>query len=242
MEFNAVIRPSPIMYNQPQLQLCQYHPIPGSTPVFQDVRKRKPEPEVAPIPPKQFLSEELMASHLNNMHLSTEYTSHNIETSNGQVSRSTTGGSHISYQSLDDEMSLGETLEPPTTHHVFMSPKELEERLKKAQRISLCEEVRKLDKSTDILPKALLQRIEKPCTALVLWQPPQTLEKLVTKVSAALKEREQKEKEERRSNEMMMGDDDPLPDLPEYDADLDFEETNNNVASVSDLNSMDVEM
>lgn len=129
-----------------------------------------------------------------------------------------------------------------------MSPQELEERLKKAQRISVCEEVRKLDNRTEILPQVLLERIEKPCTALVLWQPPPVLEKILTKVSDALKEREeqetkQQEESSRRSNEVAMGDEEEtLPDLPDYDDDLDFEENNNNVASVSDMNSMDVEM
>ncbi|XP_053693628.1 uncharacterized protein LOC128741689 [Sabethes cyaneus] len=252
MEFNAVIRPSPVQMAMP---IGQFQPVP----MYTEIRKRKTELDV-PIPTKQFLTEDAMASHLNNLHLSSEYTTHNIETAAAEdiTATESNAGGYSPCSSLDDEMSLGESplTQASGSHHVYMSPQELEERLRKAQRISLCEEVRKLDKqATDILPQALLQRIEKPCSALVLWQPPQTLEKLITKVSDALREREQQSKAkteseteptDRRPNEaamMMMGDDEPLPDLPDYDADLDFEENNNNVASMGDLNNvMDVEM
>ncbi|XP_058454218.1 uncharacterized protein LOC131432134 [Malaya genurostris] len=246
MEFNAVIRASPIMPGQ--LQMGQFMSLPhGTAAMCPDIRKRKTEPDVAPIPSKLFLTEDAMASHLNNLHLSSEYITHNIETTSGDLLAASENFSPGS--PLDDEMSFGET--PVTNnHHIFMSPQELEERLRKAQRISLCEEVRQLDKQTEILPQALLQRIEKPCSALVLWQPPQTLEKLVTKVSEALKNKEKKNEQEvaesrRPTNEMtgMMGIDDTLPDLPDYDEDLDFEENNNNVASMGDLNNvMDIEM
>lgn len=36
----------------------------------------------------------------------------------------------------------------------------------------MCEEMRKLQ-SESILPKSLLKKISRPCTAVVLWQPPQ---------------------------------------------------------------------
>ncbi|XP_065095367.1 uncharacterized protein Mst85C [Ochlerotatus camptorhynchus] len=241
MEFNAVIRPSPIQHGA-------YHPVGSASTIYSDIRKRKTEPDVVPIPSKQFFTEESMAIHFNNLHLSSEYTPHNIETS--ASAGDTVGSLSPLSSSLDDDMSFGEcspstsTAAGGTGHHVYMSPRELEERLKKAQRIALCEEVRKLDNRAEILPQALLQRIEKPCTALVLWQPPQVLEKILTKVSTAMKEREEHDKQEsdRSSNEAAMGEDEPLPDLPDYDDDLDFEENNNNVATVSDLNSMDVEM
>ncbi|XP_062562692.1 uncharacterized protein LOC134226131 [Armigeres subalbatus] len=244
MEFNAVIRPSPI------LQAPLHHSMP-----YPEMRKRKTEPDVVPIPSKQFFTDESMAIHMNNLHLSPEYTSHNIETTS--ASEGTTLGSLSASpsSSLDDDMSLGEA--GPSTSgassHIFMSPQELEERLKKAQRITLCEEVRKLDNRTEILPQVLLERIEKPCTALVLWQPPQVLEKILTKVGTASKENDERDNDQDRqpeftrpsrpNSEQAMGDDEEvLPDLPEYDDDLDFEENNNNVDTVNDLNSMDVEM
>lgn len=244
MEFNAVIRPNPLQHGS-------YHSV-GPTCIYSDMRKRKTEPDVVPIPAKQFFTEESMAIHFNNLHLSSEYTPHNIETCIPGGAR--TGSASPVSSLLDDDMSFGECSSPSSSspamegsgHHVYMSPRELEERLKKAQRIAICEEVRKLDNRAEILPPALLERIEKPCTALVLWQPPQVLEKLITNVSTALKEREEHNKQEsaaRSTNEASMAEDEPLPDLPDYDDDLDdFEENNNNVATVSDLNSMDVEM
>lgn len=237
MEFNAVIRPSPILQGQ-------MHP---SMP-YPEMRKRKTEPDVVPIPSKQFFTDESMAIHMNNLHLSTEYTTHNIETT-ASAPEGTTFGSISPSSSLDDDMSLGEA-GPSTSSHIFMSPQELEERLKKAQRITLCEEVRKLDNRSEILPQVLLERIEKPCTALVLWQPPQVLEKILTKVTKEKGEQDNDQGKQSESNrplrpnsEHTMGDDEEvLPDLPDYDDDLDFEENNNNVATVNDMNSMDVEM
>lgn len=42
------------------------------------------------------------------------------------------------------------------------------------KRLYMCEEMRKLQQES-ILPQALLNRISRPCTAVVLWQPPQRL-------------------------------------------------------------------
>lgn len=39
------------------------------------------------------------------------------------------------------------------------------------KRLYMCEEMRKLQ-TDSILPQCLLNRLHKPCTALVLWQPP----------------------------------------------------------------------
>lgn len=192
-----------------------------------------------------------MASHLNNMHLSSEYTSHNLNATEDPGALAGNSGGLSPCSSLDDDMSLGEPGPGSTAaaaaaaaRHVYMSPQELEDRLRKAQRIAVCEEVRKLDNRAEILPKVLLERIEKPCTALVLWQPPATHPLELTSQDAATQEQEQGE-ERRAANEDMMGEDEPLPDLPEYDDDLDFEvnnNNNNNVASVADFNSMDIEM
>lgn len=42
------------------------------------------------------------------------------------------------------------------------------------KRLYMCEEMRKLQQDS-ILPQALLNRINRPCTAVVLWTPPQRL-------------------------------------------------------------------
>lgn len=42
------------------------------------------------------------------------------------------------------------------------------------KRLYMCEEMRKLQQDS-ILPQALLNRISRPCTAVVLWTPPPRL-------------------------------------------------------------------
>lgn len=61
-----------------------------------------------------------------------------------------------------------------------MSQWDLERKLRTAQKITVCNEVLDLDKDrSTILPEVLLNRISKPCSALILWQPPPTLDKLL---------------------------------------------------------------
>lgn len=66
-------------------------------------------------------------------------------------------------------------------YNVNLSPQELEQRLKNAQRIIVCDQVRKsLREETEIIPKVLLNRIAEPCRALVLWRAPEALDRLLT--------------------------------------------------------------
>uniref|UniRef100_A0A182N5X6 Uncharacterized protein n=1 Tax=Anopheles dirus TaxID=7168 RepID=A0A182N5X6_9DIPT len=265
MEFNAVIRPSPITIpHGPTSPTVGSPPTFGLPPMSQcylpDVRKRKPDPDVIPVPSKQFLTEEAMSSHFNNLHLSTEYTAHNIRTK-------ATAPDAAAPSALEADMLLDD-LTPAASHgtqayHVCMSPQELEERLKKAQRIAICEEVRRLDSRAEILPQALLERIEKPCTALMIWQPPQErVQSLFTKVSEKLEEREREERKAAKSNnnnnnnnndtatpDSMAISEEPLPDLPDYDEDLDFEQDTSgthwqqqSAPDAPDPATMDVEM
>uniref|UniRef100_A0A182PC24 Uncharacterized protein n=1 Tax=Anopheles epiroticus TaxID=199890 RepID=A0A182PC24_9DIPT len=237
MEFNAVIRPSPITGPPSPIPLMTSGSNPpsfGPAPVtfLPELRKRKPDPDVIPIPSKQFLTEEAMSSHFNNLHLSSEYTAHDIRTNSSTPEAPTHSG-------LEEDMLLGDTsnlLEDTNAYRVCMSPQELEERLKKAQRIAICEEVRRLDGRGEILPKALLERIEKPCTALMIWQPPQErVQSVLSKVAQQLEEREREDRKATKNSnnnnnnnseaavDSMAISDEPLPDLPEYDEDLGFE-------------------
>lgn len=99
-----------------------------------------------------------MAMHLNGMHLSDNFQAHSI---------------NINDSTFEEDMEM--------CFNVNLSPQELERRLKNASRITMCEDVKKsLQQNDEIIPKVLLDRIEKPCTALILWQPPQqTLGKLL---------------------------------------------------------------
>lgn len=99
-----------------------------------------------------------MAAFLNGLHISNDYQSHSI---------------NLTESSFDDEME---------TAYVNLSPQELEERLKNAQKIVLCDDVKKSleENSRNEIYQVLADRIEKPCKALILWQPPKPLETLIT--------------------------------------------------------------
>lgn len=51
------------------------------------------------------------------------------------------------------------------------TPASSETETSKMRRLYMCEEMRKLQ-TESIIPKSLLENIERPCTALVLWKPP----------------------------------------------------------------------
>jgi hypothetical protein len=105
-------------------------------------------------PTKHFISEEKMIAHMNGLHLSDNYQPHNLSPK----------------QTESSEMDA---------YNVNLTPQELEQRLKNAQRITVCDQVRKsLREENEIIPKVLLNRIEQPCRALVLWRPPQDIQHL----------------------------------------------------------------
>ena len=99
-----------------------------------------------------------MAAFLNGLHISNDYQSHSI---------------NLTASSFDDDME---------TAFVNLSPQELEERLKNAQKIVLCDDVKKSleENSKNEIYQVLADRIEKPCKALILWQPPKPFETLIT--------------------------------------------------------------
>lgn len=155
---------------------------------------------------KQHISEEKMAEHLNTLHISSNYTSHHHE----QPSTSNNNNNRIDTMSMDSD----------NYYNVNMSPQELEQKLKNAQRITVCEELRKLE-NEPIIPKSLLKRMERPCTALVLWQPPKNLSNLIIPLSSQQKKHD------------------------DEDDDDDYEVQDNNNCSLVDLNSsssMDMEL
>lgn len=96
-----------------------------------------------------------MVAHLNGLHLSDNFQEHNLNQEQPKV--------------VEADMSF-----------VNLSPEELEHRLKSASRVIICDEVRKnLRDDNEIIPKALLSRIEEPCRALILWRPPANIEQLI---------------------------------------------------------------
>lgn len=76
----------------------------------------------------------------------------------------------------------GESL---SNYTVNMTQWDLEKKLRTAQKITVCNEILELDKERDsILPEILLNRMTKPCSALMLWQPPPILSSLIDGQSA----------------------------------------------------------
>lgn len=155
-------------------------------------------------PCKQFITEDKMAQHLSGLHLSDDYQSHSIN--------------------LTDTSDISSDME----YNVNLTPKELQQRLKNAQRITVCEQVRKLNQTDEIIPKVLLDRIESPCKALILWKPPESIQKLIAVFNsspstskAASENQEQEEVERVREIEM-----------EEYNYD-DDQNNNNNDSSVN---------
>ncbi|KAJ8976498.1 hypothetical protein NQ317_018442 [Molorchus minor] len=70
----------------------------------------------------------------------------------------------------------------------------------KTQRLYMCEEMRKLQ-TDSILPQSLLAQMERPCTALVLWQPPT---KLIPPIISSEKDENENNNEERPSDVNVM--------------------------------------
>ena len=95
-----------------------------------------------------------MALYLSGMHLSDSFQAHNIN--------------------LSDSTFVVEEEAMDMSYNVNLSPQELETRLRNAKRITyVCDDVkRNLNQSDEIIPKVLLDRIEKPCRAVILWTPP----------------------------------------------------------------------
>ncbi|XP_037948322.1 uncharacterized protein LOC119679826 [Teleopsis dalmanni] len=123
-------------------------------------QKRKSGLPVESRPTKQYISEEKFTAHFNGLHISSEYIQD--ESNNSENMKKSAGKcfTNLSYQDYQ------------------LTAKELEQKLKNANRISVCDELKKLQgpqKNSTFLPQVLMNRYEKPCTALVLWKPPSTL-------------------------------------------------------------------
>lgn len=79
-------------------------------------------------------------------------------------------------------------------YHVNLSKDELEKRLKRAQRIIVCDQVKKsLQEEKEIINRMIINRMDPPCRALVLWKAPPPIEKLLVNydnASASIQEEE----------------------------------------------------
>ncbi|XP_013099464.1 uncharacterized protein LOC106081798 [Stomoxys calcitrans] len=196
-------------------------------------QKRKPDPNLTPPQPvKQFISEEKITAHFNGLHISSDYIQHSAGP-DSEDAPSTSGKcfSNLSYEDYQ------------------MTAKELEKKLLNANRITICDELKKKiqeqQKNVSYLPEALLNRIEKPCTALVLWQPPPPIINMFKKNVKY----ENAYTNASGGNELNINDSIPDIDLPperEDDEDIDDYVDNNNTCNLDFNNvkpdSMDEDM
>lgn len=114
-----------------------------------------------PTPPlKQLITEEKMAENLNCMHISNSYVSHQI------------GSNQPMSIPLPESPSLTSP-EPVSVSSSDSSSSMLDSSLDgKDRTVALCEQLRKLISESSVIPSPLLNKVERPCNALVLWQPP----------------------------------------------------------------------
>lgn len=112
-----------------------------------------------------------MAAHFNNLHISLDYPADSVQYDNYDVDVVSNNNDPVNIKSY------------------------FESKLKSAQKIVLCEEMRQL-KNDPIVPLSLLNNIEKPCKAIVLWQPPPTLETHIQRINNS----EQNVEEEQDNN------------------------------------------
>lgn len=105
------------------------------------------------------LTEDSMAAHLNKLHISTP------------------SGQPPSPFAVQEAESL-------SNYTVNMTQWDLERKLRTAQKITVCNEILELERDS-ILPEILLNRIAKPCSALMVWQPPPTITSLIDANAAA---------------------------------------------------------
>ncbi|KAK7870758.1 hypothetical protein R5R35_009905 [Gryllus longicercus] len=94
-------------------------------------------------PTKQLITEEKMAAHMRQLHISNSYTSHEESVIGTMASKS-------------ESSIVAPTI--PAEEQAY-------------KRLVLCEELRQLQ-SEPLLPQCLLTSVQRPSMALVLWQPP----------------------------------------------------------------------
>uniref|UniRef100_A0A1I8NFD6 Uncharacterized protein n=1 Tax=Musca domestica TaxID=7370 RepID=A0A1I8NFD6_MUSDO len=202
-------------------------------------QKRKSEPIPSPFPVKQFISEEKITAHFNGLHISSDYIQHD------------TGGAISGINPNETATTSGKCFSNLTYEDYQMTAKELEKKLLNANRITICEELKKINEqpaqhSVSCLPEALLHRLNKPCTALVLWQPPPPIINMLKQNTTNNEEIEEAQRLHRQSIDEDGIPDVDLPPEPEDDDDIDDYVDNNNTCSL-DFNhikpdSMDEDM
>lgn len=113
------------------------------------------------------ITEEKIAAHLNGLHISSEFTRHNSM-------NDTNNTFDVDIDNFNDNTQLYSTYR--------CSVEDIEEKLKRAQRITVADVVREISEEP-LLPASIMERYEKPSKALVIWQPPQRISDLIVSKS-----------------------------------------------------------
>lgn len=175
-------------------------------------------PPAAARPTKQLITERKLIEYLLRfgLHLSSEFTNHNI--------------SPVDLDEMNDTQ----------THNVFMSPADLETKLNNAQKITICDEVRKIT-DDPLLPKALVERSSMPtpyCSALVLWQTPSSVLKVPFDDKDNNEDENGKKDEQIASTSRVERED----EVNTMEAELLFDNNNSSNVDFNNLNTMDLDM
>lgn len=112
------------------------------------------------------ITEEKIAAHLNGLHISSEFTNHSSV-------NDTSDKFDVDINNFSDNNQLYSTYR--------CSVEDIEEKLKRAQRITVAEVVREIS-DEPLLPASIMERYEKQSKAskaLVIWQPPQRISDLI---------------------------------------------------------------
>lgn len=113
-----------------------------------------------------------MAAHLNGLHLSSDFKTHDINQSQSNAAATA-----------------------PLPYPVTLQ--DIEEKLKRAQKITVSDVVKSIQEEP-LLPAAIIERFEKPCKVLVVWQPPQRITDLI--VSKTVQEQQNSDDESNDNN------------------------------------------
>lgn len=126
-----------------------------------------------------------MAAHLNGLHISNDYTSHATNSN-----------------SSNDWSDALKDIEECRFDPILTTTQDLEEKLRRAQRITIYDEVRKLQ-DEPILPQSILNRYDAPCSALVLWQPPAKITDLIIPKDSKQRQDEEDAEQDNNNSELI---------------------------------------
>ncbi|XP_060649696.1 uncharacterized protein LOC133835594 [Drosophila sulfurigaster albostrigata] len=206
-------------------------------------QKRKSlEQQASGLPPKQLITEERITAHFSGLQISGDA---NGGVVSGPHNNNSSGQNVNGGLATDDipSTSTGKTHHPNPAYQ--MAAMELEQKLRNANRIVICDEVKQGVVSPVVAavtgagampPEWLIKSIPRPCTALVPWQPPTTLH-------IPLHNKEQATRSSRgaqHASSNVARNAAAVVDLDDYDDELQFFE-NNNTCNVN-LNKSDEQM